>query len=135
MLAGLLFRVRLSKRTLVGQRRVRICDSQNASAQRNLFEAQTVRISAAVPPFMMPADQQLRAAIRTRRGRFALADDRMASQIDSLVVAKRALPVKVIAVHHDFAKVVGEGGDAKREPVARTKPKLSGNLVGDCGNS
>ena len=87
MFTRLFFRERGTKRPIIGQSGVSVGDAQNARPERDLFEAQTIGVSAAVPPFVMPANEQLRAAISSGFGRFALAQHRMPCKVDALVVS------------------------------------------------
>jgi hypothetical protein len=73
----------------------------------------------------------LGAAISAGIGRFALAQNWMTSQIDSLVFAQRARPSQVIAIHHDFTEVMREGGDPQRKAIAGPQVKGFCKLIGN----
>ncbi len=49
---------------------------------------QRIRIAGAVPPFVMPAHEQLRRAICSDSRRFAFANHRMTRKIESLFIAR-----------------------------------------------
>src|SRR6185369_4084272 len=68
----------------ISERGVRISQSQDPRCERYLFTSQRVRIAGAVPPFMMPADEQLRRAIRSDSRRLAFAKHRVPRKIESL---------------------------------------------------
>src|ERR1043166_4464275 len=80
---------------------------------------------------MVPTDQQLRAAIGARRGRFAFAEQRVPRQVDTLIVAQCSRATNIIAIHYHFAQVVGQRRDAQRKSVAHTQTKGLGNFIGN----
>src|SRR5947207_12789210 len=83
--AGFFLTQRRAKRSHIRERRIRISDAKDPCSQWNLFPAERVRIAHAIPPFMMPTDQQLGGAICSNSRCLAFTDHWMTSKIDSLV--------------------------------------------------
>jgi hypothetical protein len=79
-----------AKGSRVRQRAVGIDDAQDASAERYLFTPQRVGIARAVPPFLMPADEQLCATVGPGACGLLLADDGMAREVKAFFRAQRA---------------------------------------------
>src|SRR5262249_35813746 len=135
MIARLLFRKCRPKRPLVGERCVCIRNMQNARSQRNLFKAQAVGITAAVPPFMMPAHQQLRDSIGACISSFVISQHWMACELCALLVTVQPIAMNVIARHRRFTEIVCERRDSQRQTIARSQVKRLSNFVGDRGDA
>src|SRR5215210_1126076 len=108
MFARFLFSKRWSERSPICQSRVSIRDAQDSRRQRNLLALQSVRITRTVPPFLMPADEELRATVCAGAGRFTFADQRMTRQIKALFGRERPRALDVITLHRDFAHIMRE---------------------------
>src|SRR5258706_6877434 len=59
----------------------------------------------------------------------------MARQIHAFVFAQRTVPVNVIAIHRELAKIMRERSDAQRESVAGPQLKRSGKLIRNRGDA
>src|SRR5205807_6878602 len=88
---GLLQIERTSIRTLAKQRAEQLNRPQNSRADWNIFEREHIGIARAVPPFVMPANEQLRVAARVAFRHLLLADDRMSPKIKPRFETQRTL--------------------------------------------
>src|SRR5207302_3822079 len=129
MFARPFFRTCRPEGSRISQRNIRVGDSQDARSERNLFEAEPVRVALAVPPFMMPTNKQLRATICAGIGSFAFSEDRMPREIDSLFFSQRAVALNVLASHSCLAEIVGQRRNAQREPITWAEIESLSELV------
>src|SRR5687768_6750565 len=127
-----LVRHRWSKRTIIGERSIRISDAQYPCSQRNLFAPQRIRIACAVPPLVMPAHEQLRGPIGAGSRRLAFTDHWMAPQVDALVSRQLTVGLNVITLHRGLAEIVQQRRRVQRAAIVSREVKRMRDLVGDC---
>src|SRR5687767_11499453 len=96
----------MTSRAVVRQGRVAIGKSQYSRRERYLFALEGIRIAAAVPPLVMPADKKLHPARHSFFCRFLFTDHGMPLQIEKLIRREPAILVDIIAIHNDLADIV-----------------------------
>jgi hypothetical protein len=97
-----------ASRAIVRQGRVAVGDAKDPRSERDLLSLECIRITSAVPPFVMPTYKKLDAARHTASSSFLFADHRMALQVEYLVGRQHSAFANVLTAHHDFADVVDE---------------------------
>src|SRR5262245_8528982 len=122
-------------RTVGDEREVSVNGAQDPRARGDRLARQTVGVPSAVPPFVMPADEQLGLAGKFEFTRGLFAKYRVAPQIQGLIPTERARSQQVVALHGAFAQVVSQGCELERGQVYAVQPHSRPDLLGrpcDC---
>jgi hypothetical protein len=77
---------------------------------------------------MMPAHEQLRAAIRARPRSFLFTDDGMTRQIESFFGREQPGASNVIALHRQFAEIVRERSQPQGRSIRPTQSEYLRHL-------
>ena len=91
MLACLFFSVRRTIGTRIRERCVGVRHAKDTRGEWYLLAPQSVRVARAIPPFLMPANEELRTARRSGARRLLFADDRMTREVEPLIFRQRPL--------------------------------------------